>query len=151
MQLALINNSIVENIIEADADFAAIIADQYEAVVLITEGLHCGIGFTYTADPVGFEAPELPEAETPVYTKISVGAFYDRFGALKYSILADASPVVQALIKDTSVRQYIDLELPSLREGLNLIKAAGHNIDVDKIISDPVTPNEAWRPAIGAL
>ena len=45
---------------------------------------------------------------------ISVGAFFDRFGPAKWAILADGAFAVQAVVKDTSVRKYIDLDNPDL-------------------------------------
>lgn len=73
---------------------------------------------------------------------ITVGAFYDRFGELKWAVLADPSASVQALIKDCAVRPYINLDNPQVRTGLQMVVAAGHAIDVDKIVSDPVQPEE---------
>lgn len=84
----------------------------------------------------------LPDIVIPEPRYISVGAFYDRFGNEKWPVLADTSPMVQALIKDTSVRKYINLDDPQVPAGLNMVKAAGHNIDVDAIINDPIQPNE---------
>lgn len=81
----------------------------------------------------------LPEL---VKRHISVGAFFDRFGAAKYAILADQSPGVQALIKDASVRQYIDLDRADLPAGLQMLVQAGHAIDTQVIVSAPVEPHE---------
>lgn len=84
-------------------------------------------------------AASLPEL---VKRHISVGAFFDRFGAAKYAILADQSPGVQALIKDASVRQYIDLDRGDLPAGLQMLVQAGHAIDTQAIVSAPVEPHE---------
>lgn len=78
----------------------------------------------------------------PAPRHISVGAFFDRFGAAKWAILADESPQVQAVIKDASVRRYIDLDNPDLPAGLALIEAAGHVIDAAAITGAPVQPEE---------
>ncbi|WP_418646566.1 hypothetical protein ACNQFN_11560 [Thauera butanivorans] len=93
--------------------------------------------------PGRYRMIEQPAAEpTPAPRHISVGAFYDRFGSAKYAILADSSPIVQALIKDTSVRQYIDLDRADLPDGLQMLVNAGHGIDVGAILSAPVQPGE---------
>lgn len=46
---------------------------------------------------------------SPEYWWIEVGSFYDRFGAAKIPVLASPDPTVQALVRDTQVRKYIDL------------------------------------------
>lgn len=73
---------------------------------------------------------------------ISVGAFFDRFGPLKWAILADTNPQVQAVVKDASVRSYIDLDNADLPSGLALLQAAGHAIDAEAIIDAPVGAGE---------
>ena len=73
---------------------------------------------------------------------ISVGAFFDRFGPLKWAILADTNPQVQAVVKDASVRSYIDLDNADLPAGLALIQAAGHALDAAAIIDAPVGAGE---------
>jgi len=73
---------------------------------------------------------------------ISVGAFYDRFGAAKYAILADESPEVRAVVRDASVRKYIDLDNPALPAGLAKLQAAGHDIDPALILGDPILAEE---------
>jgi hypothetical protein len=85
----------------------------------------------------------LPEPPSPPEIRhITVGAFFDRFGNQKWPILADTNASVQALIKDASVRNWINLDDPQVRTGLEMVVAAGHNIDVDAIITDPTQPNE---------
>jgi len=98
------------------------------------------LGSTY-ADGV-FTAPA-PEP-TPAPRHISVGAFFDRFGSLKWAILADTNPGVQALIKDCSVRKYIDLDNADLPAGLSMLVSAGHAIDTTAILTATIT--EAERP-----
>lgn len=94
------------------------------------------LGCSY--DGEAFHAPE----PVPVPRHISVGAFYDRFGAAKWGILADVSPGVVAVIRDASVRSYIDLDNPQLPGGLQIIEAAGHTIDKSAILSAPVLDSE---------
>ena len=81
--------------------------------------------------------PPLPEVR-----RISVGAFFDRFGPAKWAILADATPTVAAVVKDASVRKYIDLDSPDLPAGIALLQQAGHDVDVQAIITAPVQEGE---------
>lgn len=78
----------------------------------------------------------------PVPRHISVGAFFDRFGPLKWTILADTNAQVQAVVKDSSVRSYIDLDNADLPAGLALLQSAGHAIDAEAIIDAPVGAGE---------
>lgn len=87
-------------------------------------------------------APEDVFVAPPEHRHISVGAFFDRFGAAKYAILADTAPAVQALIKDASVRQFIDLDRVDLPAGLQMLVDAGHTIDPAAILSAPI---ESWE------
>ena len=78
----------------------------------------------------------------PLPRHITVGAFFDRFGPFKWAILADTNPQVQAVVKDASVRSYIDLDDADLPAGLALLQSAGHAIDAEAIIGASVQPNE---------
>lgn len=90
-----------------------------------------------------FELPPAPpSAPTPTPRHISVGAFFDRFGTLKWAILADTSPAVQALVKDSSVRKYIDLDDAALPYGLDMLIATGHAIDKAAILTTPILDKE---------
>jgi hypothetical protein len=145
MNFALINNNTVENVAEGDQAWADSVASDWQAVVNITSTTpQPGIGWSYQAGV--FTAPVLPlspePAPTPEIRHITVGAFFDRFGDQKWSILADTKPGVQALIKDASVRDYINLDNPELLTGLQMVQAAGHDIDVRAIITAPIEPNE---------
>lgn len=81
-------------------------------------------------------------APAPEPRHITVGAFFDRFGAEKWGILADPAPAVQAVVRDASVRRHIDLDNPDLPAGLAIVQAAGHAIDPQAIIGNPVQPQE---------
>jgi hypothetical protein len=87
------------------------------------------------------DQPEDAPAPAPL-RHISVGAFYDRFGPQKWAILADQSPAVQAVVRDASVRKYIDLDNSDLPAGLQIIVTAGHPIDPAAIIGAPVEGSE---------
>ena len=98
-------------------------------------------GWFYDAAAGAFTAPAEPEP-APEARHISLGAFFDRIGPGRYAILADANPLVQALIRDVSVRKYIDLSRDDLAAGLQMLVDAGHAIDVQTILSSPVLPGE---------
>ena len=81
-------------------------------------------------------------APVTVPKHISVGAFFDRFGDQKYPILSSSDPGVKALIQDCAVRKYIDLDNPTLPSGLQMLIAAGFNIDPTAIINAEIHPFE---------
>ena len=78
----------------------------------------------------------------PTPKHISVGAFFDRFGAHKYPILSSTDLGVKALIQDCSVRKYIDLDNPDLPAGLQMLIAAGFDVDADAILNAEIQQNE---------
>ncbi len=86
--------------------------------------------------------PELPIAPMVSARRISVGAFFDRFGTAKWAVLADESPQVRAVVRDASVRQWIDLDNPELPAGLALVQKAGHPVDPVAIVATPVADHE---------
>ncbi len=139
---ALINNSQVENIIVAEESFVNEIRALYDDIIEISQYFpRPNIGWTW--DEVnGFRNPLEEPIVITVNRFISVGSFYDRFGPLKWQILSDVNPLVQALVKDASVRRYIDLNSPDLLAGLNLVRSAGYNIDLDKFINSPILESE---------
>ncbi|WP_313075885.1 hypothetical protein [Melaminivora sp.] len=92
--------------------------------------------------PDAVRLPEPVATAMPEPRRITVGAFFDRFGSAKWSILADSNPQVQAVIRDASVRTYIDLDNVDLPAGLALLIAAGHAIDADAVIDAPVRQEE---------
>lgn len=88
------------------------------------------------------QLPDDPVVTPTLPKHITVGQFFDRFGAQKYPILASSNPMVQALIKDCSVRSYIDLDDPQLPYGLQMLVDSGFPVDVDAIINTPLTDTE---------
>lgn len=86
--------------------------------------------------------PVVTSEATPAQRHISVGAFFDRFGPAKWAILADESAQVRAVVRDASVRKFIDLDNDDLPMGLAIIQAAGHQIDPEAIVDGPVLPQE---------
>lgn len=121
MRIELLENGVVFNTIEASEEFA--------------EQHYPGAWRLAAEQNPPDDGPTLPR-------HITVGAFYDRFGAAKWNILADTDASVQAVIKDSSVRKYIDLDNPDLPAGLAIIQAAGHSIDPDAILGDPIEDKE---------
>ena len=119
--IEILQNGTVVDTILADEEFA--------------EAMHPGAWRVAAVQP----EPSMPSAPP---RHISVGAFFDRFGAAKWGILADTTPTVAAVVKDASVRKYIDLDSPDLPAGIALIQQAGHVIDTAAIINAPVQDSE---------
>lgn len=88
------------------------------------------------------ELPDDPVVAQALPKHISVGSFFDRFGAQKYPILASTDVMVRALIQDCSVRSYIDLDNAQLPYGLDMLIAAGYAIDKTAILTTPVSDSE---------
>ena len=78
------------------------------------------------------ETPETTDADW----RIHVGAFFDRFGDQKIGILASEDVVVQALVKDASVRQYIGLKerRDELAQMIGALVAKGFTLDAAAIL-----------------
>ena len=85
--------------------------------------------------------------ETLSQWKIYVGAFFDRFGEEKLNILASDDPIIQAAIKDCSVRQYIDLDgrKAEMQSLLQYMVSKGFNIDVNTVLNLVPTQDEIWK------
>jgi hypothetical protein len=62
--------------------------------------------------------PVPPAAPAPYLWLMDVGAYFDRFGPLKYVILMDADPFLQAVMKDLQSRHWIDLQDPQVATAL---------------------------------
>lgn len=86
------------------------------------------------------------EALNPTGWKIDVGAFFDRFGDEKLAILSSGDLQVQAVIKDASVRKFIDLHgrRSDLEMALNLLVAKGFSINPEAILDTEPTAEEMW-------
>lgn len=102
-----------------------------------------GFDYIQLADP----DPPPPPIIIPDEWKIYVGPFYDRFGAYKIPILASADPIVQAIIKDCSIRKYIDLynRKADITAALSMIQAKGYPIDISAILNTKPTEAEVYR------
>lgn len=68
------------------------------------------------------ETPEPPAPPAPVWEwYIDIGPFFDRFGAAKMPVLTSADVGVQAILKDTQVRRWLDLRLPEIEQSVQYI------------------------------
>ena len=67
------------------------------------------------------ETPEPPAPTTVWEWYIDVGPFFDRFGAAKMAVLTSADVGVQAVLKDTQVRKWLDLRLPEIKQSVQYI------------------------------
>lgn len=98
-----------------------------------------------THDHTPFTPPaESPAPEPPAEAWfINVGPFFDRFGAWKLPILSSADPLVQAVIKDSSVREYIDLKgrRAELVQVIGLLQSKGFTVSASDILD--VLPSES--------
>ena len=52
---------------------------------------------------------------------IDIGPFFDRFGAAKMAVLTSSDVGVQAILKDTQVRKWIDLKHPDVASSIAYI------------------------------
>ena len=52
---------------------------------------------------------------------IDIGPFFDRFGAAKMAVLTSSDAGVQAVIKDTQIRKWLDLKLPEIASAVAYI------------------------------
>ncbi len=99
--------------------------------------------FDHTEFVVGAE----PVTLDPARWRIWVGSFFDRFGSHKIPILADADLVVQAIVKDATVRRYIDLieRRTELEQAIALLQSKGHAVDAAVILDLEPTESEVWN------
>ena len=68
------------------------------------------------------ETPEPPAPAAPVWEwYIDIGPFFDRFGAAKMPVLTSADVGVQAILKDTQIRKWLDLRLPEIERVVQYI------------------------------
>ncbi len=89
--------------------------------------------------------PEAPD--NPAEWFIHVGSFYDRFDVHKLAILASADPLVQAVIKDTSVRKYIDLKgrRAELTQAIALLQSKGFAVSAADILDVKPVAGEVFN------
>ena len=86
-------------------------------------------GMIYKKLPSGVEIWTWPEAvQEPIQQTLSpwewfidIGPFFDRFGAAKMAVLTSSDVGVQAILKDTQVRKWLDLKLPEIASAVAYI------------------------------
>lgn len=98
-------------------------------------------------DHTEWNPDEVQPLVDPTRWRIYVGSFFDRFGAAKLGILSDVDPVVQAVIKDASVRSYIDLRgrRDELLQVIGLLNLKGHAVDPVAVLDVEPGEEEVWR------
>lgn len=109
-----------------------------------------GMEFATHAHEEDAPAPTPAEpAELDEDWRIYVGPFFDRFGVHKLAILASADPLVQAVVKDASVRKYIALRerRPELLQVIGLLQSKGFAVDAAVLDARP-TAEERYREAV---
>ena len=68
------------------------------------------------------EQLDQPTVPVPIYEwYIDIGPFFDRFGATKMAVLTSSDAGVQAILKDTQVRKWIDLKHPDVASSIAYI------------------------------
>lgn len=87
----------------------------------------------------------IPETSKPWEWLIDVGPFFDRFGAAKMAVLTSADPGVQAILKDTQIRKWLDLKLPEVAQSVAYVGTKVPAVTAElqgAILNTPVAPAE---------
>ena len=127
MEYALIKSGTVQNVIVADEAFIAAITPEWDHIERIDtpaeQALGVGIGWGWDGANFVAPAPTIPEPQpAPAWEWfIDIGPFFDRFGAAKMAVLTSTDVGVQAILKDTQVRKWLDLKLPEIASAVAYI------------------------------
>ncbi len=93
-----------------------------------------------------FEQPDQPTVPVPIYEwLIDIGSFFDRFGAAKMAVLTSSDVGVQAIIKDTQVRKWLDLKLPEIASAVAYVGTKVPSVTQElqqSILNTPVEEKE---------
>ena len=76
---------------------------------------------------------------------IDVGPFFDRFGSAKLAVLTSTNPGVQAILKDTQVRKWLDLKLPEIVQSVDYVASVVPAVTPklkEAILTTPVAEHE---------
>ena len=76
---------------------------------------------------------------------IDIGPFFDRFGATKMAVLTSSDAGVQAIIKDTQVRKWLDLKLPEIASAVAYVGTKVPSVTQElqeSILNTPVEEKE---------
>ena len=120
----------------------------YEAALPQPE--HLGTDWRLEEVIAAVSNPDEPAPAAPIdpaQWRIWVGSFFDRFGAAKIGILSDPDPLVQAVVKDASVRRYIDLieRRDELAQVIGLLNVKGHAVDAVAVLDVLPVMDEVWH------
>jgi hypothetical protein len=111
---ALIKDGVVDSVVEQDEQ------PQIEGDWVVLEDGY-GPGDYYSGDVFIHPDP----VDDPAKWLIDIGPFFDRFGAVKFSILTSANPLVRALVTDIQCRKWVDLQRPEVEQGLDMLISLG--------------------------
>ena len=91
------------------------------------------------------EVTTQPEIAQPWKWLIDIGPFFERFGAAKMAVLTSSDVGVQAIIKDTQVRKWLDLKLPEIASALAYVGTKVPSVTQElqeSILNTPVAETE---------
>ena len=91
------------------------------------------------------EVTTQPEIAQPWKWLIDIGPFFDRFGAAKMAVLTSSDAGVQAILKDTQVRKWLDLKLPEIASAVAYIGTKVPSVTQElqqSILNTPVAETE---------
>lgn len=86
-----------------------------------------------------------PAPVNPTAWLIDIGPFFDRFGAAKMAVLTSADAGVKAILADTQVRKWIDLQRADVAQSvayIGTVVAAVTPALQTAILTTPVGPEE---------
>lgn len=112
------------------------------------DGLHADLlGKTYDRTTGEFVDPAPPPPPPPSQWAwyIDIGPFFDRFGAAKMAVLTSTDAGVKAILADTQVRKWIDLQRPDVAQSVAYIGSVVSAVTPalqTAILTTPVTPEE---------
>ena len=148
---ALIKNGTVQNVIVADEAFITSITSKWDHIECIDTpaelALGVGIGWGWDGSSFVAPTPTTPEPQpVPVWEwLIDIGPYFDRFGAAKMAVLTSSDAGVQAVIKDTQVRKWLDLKLHEIASAVAYVgtKVPGVTPELQQsILNTPVVETE---------
>jgi hypothetical protein len=126
MKFALIKDSKVFNIIEADDDFISSIVNEYEAAINVENISSVFIGQEYVNNE--FVQPPQPEVvipvDPPVGTTLSKLKFNQRFTfeeLVAIETAADSDPGIRVFKTQLALAEYIDLTEPGTIAGVSYL------------------------------
>ena len=90
--------------------------------------------------------PQPEPTPTPVWEwYIDIGPFFDRFGSAKLAVLTSTDAGVQAILKDTQVRKWLDLRLTEIEQSVQYIASKVPAVTPElkeAILTTPVAEHE---------